>query len=181
MSDRKGSSEQSAKPQRRPRRRKRDIGLELYLNDPRPWWKEVLFGLLFLIPAGFAIAVGVNGSFSVFGSLRSGAPVIDTASDTFGIVPVGLSMAGIGAMILLGATRLPWAYRHAGTMFGGVCAFLLLGIALMMTGSLVNGMLMRNHGYEVCDQKSYFRMTTTLWASADRGCDGVGYRTLDPL
>jgi len=163
------------------RRRRNDAEFKRMSREAGPRWKSAVFGLCFLVPAALIVAYALMQIAALLTSLRIREAVVDTSSDMFGIIFVALSMAGIGLLGLLGAMRLPWAYHHAGAIFAGILACLLLGIGFLMTGGAINAALMRHNGYEPCDRKSYYRMTTTLWALQERGCYGVDYATWRPL
>ncbi|MHB2263867.1 hypothetical protein [Aliihoeflea sp. PC F10.4] len=163
------------------RRRRNDAEFKRISREAGPRWKSALFGLCFVVPAGLIIVYASARIETMLETLRIREAVIDTSSEMFGIILVALSMTGIGILALLGAMRMAWAYHHAGAIFGGILACLLLGIGLMITGGEINAALMRYNGYEPCDRKSYYRMTTTLWALQERGCDGVDYTTWRPL
>jgi amino acid transporter len=143
--------------------------------------KEVLVGLCLLASGVMGMVIAIYWMQALLGPLRSGDPVIETRSTTFGFPLVVLAVLGLGLLVLLGAARSPWAFRHIGTLFGGILASLVLGVALMIGGDLVNGVLLRHHGYEICDSKGYYRMTTNLWATQERGCGGVDYLTSRPI
>ncbi|KAA0970722.1 hypothetical protein FPY71_09575 [Aureimonas fodinaquatilis] len=158
-------------------RRKVEAEFKILARQAGHWWKPAVFSLCFLIPALLIIFYVLTRIEALLTSLRVRDAIVQTSSDMIGIIFVAVSLFGIGIVGLLGAMRISWAYLHAGAIFGGVLACLALGVGLMMGGNFVNALLMRHNSYDLCDTKSYYRMTTTLWAAQERGCTGVDYTT----
>ncbi len=137
--------------------------------------KEALVGLCFLALGLIAMAIAIHWIHTLVETLRSGNPVVETRSTTFGFPLGAAAMLGLGVLVLLGAARSPWVFRHLGALFGAILTSIVFGILLMVGGDLLNGLLLRHQGYELCDSKSYYRMTTKLWALQGRDCDSVEY------
>lgn len=176
------AAQRSARARSRARKRRRlDADFDRFAQSAGPRWKSFLLALCFFVPGLLAVAYTLNEAGAMFGALKMADPIIDTTSSTFGMVFVALCLIGLGVLGLLGAAHQRWAFYHADKFFAGIVVFLMVGIGLMMAGSSINAMLLRDHGYVACDRKSYTRMTTTLWASQERGCEGVTYSILNPL
>ena len=182
MSRSRTSAPRSERERSRARRRKRlDVDFEIFAREAGPRWKSLLFGFCFLIPAGLIIAYALAEAGAMFESLRMEEPIIDTSSSTFGIISIALSLAGIGVLGVIGATRSRWMFRNTDKFFIGILVFFGVGLVMMIMGGSINAKLLGDRGYIACDKQLYNRMTTTLWASRDRGCEGVTYSTWRPI